>query len=82
MGIARRGDSPAVQIAGLVQFAQFFESLSAMVVSSGIVGIRLENGLEFLNGAIQVAGADMLHRQPITREGIGGVVGQEQPERI
>ena len=77
MRIARSGDPPAVQIAGLVEFAQFFESLPAMVISSGILGIGPQHGLEFLNGGLQVAGPDVLHRQAVARKGVGGIIGQE-----
>ena len=43
------------------------------------MGVRRQNGLEFLNRAIQVAGADVFHRQTVTRKRVGGIVGQEPP---
>ena len=80
MRIARRGDPPAIQIAGLIQLAQLFQGLTAMIVRGGILGIGGQNSLELLNRAIQVAGPDVLHRQPVAREGVGGIVGQELPQ--
>ena len=77
MRIARRGDPPAVQIASLVELTQLFQGLTAMIIRGGIVGVRLQNGLELANGFIQAAGPDVLHRQAVTRKGVGGVIGQE-----
>ena len=80
--IARRGDPSAIQIASSIQFAQLFEGLPAMVIRGGILGIGRYNGLELPNGSVQISGSDMLHRQAIAREGIGGIVGQQLPQRF
>lgn len=82
MRIARRGDTPAVQIPRLIQPVEFLQSLTAMVISSRILGISGQDGLEFLNRAFQVPGPKVLHRQPVAREGVGGIVGQELAERF
>ncbi len=80
--VARRGDPPAVQVAGAIQFAQLFESLPAMIVRGGVFRIGYDDRLELLHGTIQVARADVLHRQAITRECIGGIIGQQLPQRF
>jgi hypothetical protein len=75
--IARRGDPPAVQIAGSIQFAQLFESLPAMVIRGGVFRVGYEDRLKLLNRAVHIAGPDVLHRQAITREGIARIIGQQ-----
>lgn len=80
--IARRGDPPAVQIAGLIQLAQLFEGLPAMIIRGGILGIGRQNGFELLNGSVQVARPHVFHRQAITSKGIGGIVGHHPAQGI
>lgn len=82
MRIAGRADPAAVQIAGLVQPAQLFKGLSAMVVSGGIMRVGGQQSLELLNGAFQVARPDVLHRQAISGEGVGGIAGEELAQRL
>jgi len=77
MRITSRRDPPAVQISGLIELAQFFQGLPAMVVGRRVLRIRRQNGFKLLNGAIQVAGPDVLHRQTITCKGVGGIIGHE-----
>ena len=82
MRIAGRGNSPAVQIAGLIQFAQFLKGLAAMVIGGGIVRIGRQNCFELLDRSVQIPRANVLHRQTVTREGVSWIIGQEPPQNV
>ena len=77
MRIARDGDTAAIKIAGFVEFAEFFERLAAVEIGGGVIRIRLRDGFKRRDGAIQVAGFDVLHGEPIAGKGAGRILLQE-----
>ena len=82
MWITRNGDSPAIHIASLIQIAQFFKRLTTVIVGGGIFRIGREKRLELPNGASQVARFDVLHRQAVADEGVGGILGEQLAQDI
>src|SRR5690348_6271294 len=49
MGVAGGGDAAAVELAGVVQAAQFFQRLAAVIIGRGIARIGNQHGFEFRN---------------------------------
>src|SRR5579859_2167172 len=63
MGVARGGDAAAVEFARVVEAAQFFEGLTAVIIGGRIAGIGDQHGFELRNRARPFACVDVLHRQ-------------------
>lgn len=78
--IAGDGQAPAIKVPRLIQAAEFFAGLAAMIVSRGVRGILPQNRLEFRNRVFQLALLDVRHRQPVTGKRTGWIVGDQLPQ--
>ena len=77
MGIARDGDAAAVEIARLIELTEFFQRLAAVKVGGGIIRIGFRDLLKGGDGAIVIAGLDVLHGKSVAREGAPGILIEE-----
>src|SRR5580765_7012615 len=82
MGVARGGDAAAVEFAGVVQPAKFFERLTAMIIGRRIARIGDQHGFEFRDRARPFACVDVFHCPSVTSEFAGGVLGQNLFEKF
>ena len=77
MRIARGGHAPAVQIASLVQLAQFLQSLPAVEVRRRVSGVDAQDTFELGHRGVERAALDVLHGETIARESVRGVLRQK-----
>src|SRR5262249_4176102 len=77
VGVACVFEAFAVEVAGAIDFAHFFKSLAAVIVSGGVVGVVGEESFELADGLVACAGLDVFHRQTVADKGTLGVERQE-----
>jgi hypothetical protein len=76
-GAVGGGDAVVETVEGFVGAAKSGEGLRGHLVGGDIVGVVLDEGGELGEGGVGVALADVLHREAVTGEGVGGVHGED-----
>jgi hypothetical protein len=71
------GDAGVEAGDGLVVVALFGECLGRHLVGGDVIGVVLDAEIEGFEGSVGVVLAEILHRDAITGEGVGGVEGED-----